>query len=279
MLLFDSLTSYEPRPPAPLHGMHAVRILSHDLWPGVSEKSLKTFARIDWASAEEFCGGAAAADALLVLNVEHWAWDGRKADDATVEQSLDWLGKLIDRVRGFEASLRVGLYGWPIREYGSETRLLYRARANAGEPFWDARLPQYEAAAEAWHNANSRWLYGRDADGRFEAEGLADRLDCVCPSLYVPYLPGDPNYAAGDNEFYVAAMLDETRSFGKQVYPFLSFHRNAGAGKPPRPGPMDVAHFASVWAVVKAKADGAILYGGDDGPWGRIDAHLETVRS
>lgn len=162
----------------------------------------------------------------LVWNIEHWRLPGE-------------IGKFIDLIgwaREVRPDLRQGLYSMcPMRSYWAPVER-YIIPGNA----------TYEARYAAWLDANR------------QLAPLAKELDFICPSIYTFYRNNDGHIGRNDEFWLVYARenIEQARSYGKQVIPFLSPRYWAVAGKPP----IELQLFKSQVQYALELADGVFLF-------------------
>ena len=233
MIVFDN-TSYTGKPDL---GLPRLYLAGTEFWPGVYPFPDRT--RGDEANTRALARKVSASGQLLCLDIEHWPVDLRTASDASVQRSIDLIGEIIDWIRDERPGVRLGIYSiLPLRDYWSPVN-----GRNLG----------------AWFSANARLRKGRKR-GRFIAEGLADKVDCVFPSIYWFY--DDP---AGW-EKYAKANLKEARDYSKQVYAYSWMHyheSNKALGG--QLIPFDF--WQRTHDVCGEHADGQVVWGGFKVPW------------
>lgn len=194
MIVFDALT-YAGKPDTGL----APLVLTDRRMYGRNADGSIDLRRGDETLTRQLAREVAAAGAPLCLDIEHLKLDCRRASDAEIEAGIDHLAEIIGWIRDERPGVRLGLYGiLPLTEYWAQ---------DAG-----------------WRAANARLRRGRDeATGRYIAEGLADLVDFLAPSLYTFYddLPGWERFAIG--------MAREANPLQKPKYGFMHgrWHPNA----------------------------------------------------
>lgn len=237
-MIYDA-TLYKNRPNDT--GMTRIRVVYGNLWPGTDRHHLPP--------ADHVRSLAAQSTTMTCLDVEHFATDTRKATDAEVEASLDMLGQIADWFREGNPHVRLGYYTlMPRRDY------------------WNAKRGRNLIA---WAKANARFRYGRNVRGRFEAEGLADKVDVLFPSLYTFY-EDRAGWLA-----YAKANIREARRYQKQVYPFIwpQYH---DSNKTLRGQYIPADYWRMIVETCLELADGLVVWGGwqqqwsDDAPWYRV---------
>ena len=96
---------------------------------------------------------------------------------------------------------------FPIRSYWAPVNYL-TSLENVGDPWWDANRPGFKATYDAWRAANARLA------------AIAQYVDAVFPSLYTFYDYYSAGAAAGWVK-YAQANIEEAKSYGKPVFPFI----------------------------------------------------------
>jgi hypothetical protein len=195
----------------PLLNLRPVRVVyGHEFWPrGTTERGREKLPPRE--HIEKLARGLRGQ--LVCLDIEHWPIDIRKVEPEVAAKSLARMAKIVDWMRAAEPSLRLGFYRlMPIRDVNVAT---------------DGTLKEYQA----WTRANA-FVRNGHVRGEAVAEGLADKVDVVFPSLYT--FRTDPNAWRK----YAVANLEEARKFNKQVYPFIwpTYHNGSligGEGKWP----------------------------------------------
>lgn len=121
----------------------------------------------------------------MVIDIEQWPLDSRRASKEEVQESMDKIIRIIRWMKSERPKLKLGFYGSPPhRDYWGPLR------GNA-------------QVIKAWKDAND------------VLKPIADATDFLCPSLYTFYddVPGWVRYAN--------ANIEEAQRFGKPVHPFL----------------------------------------------------------
>jgi hypothetical protein len=177
----------------------------------------------------------------VAIDIEHWPVDIRRADEATVRQSLRKLAQVADWIHAERPGVKLGFYGvLPIQDYWTPVK--YERAKREGRPA--GRVTREDRDLERWRKANA-----------LVAEYLKDRVDYVFPSLYTFY--DDPaGWAA-----YAKANLAEARKFGKPVYPFLWMeYHDSNAELKGRELPREA--WRAELEFCRRHADGAVIWGG-----------------
>jgi hypothetical protein len=247
MIVLDAL-NYANRPDL---GLPRLYLTDREFWAGTYPNY--DTSRGDEQRTRELARRVSDSGQLLCLDIEHWPVDIRTASDAEVERSIDKISEIIDWIRDERPGVRLGLYGvLPIRDYWSP---------NLGGKW----LP-------LWATANGRLRKARDKRGRFIAEGLADKVDCLFPGGYVFY-----DDLAGF-EKYLRANAREGRRYGKQLYLFywLQFHNS----NPTLGGQLVPPSFCEVMRrVAEEEADGCVLWSDEKTAWSdEIAERVEMVK-
>lgn len=202
MILFDA-TQFVGKPSPVLPGCKPLRIIyAQEIWTDgrwlapPSETRVRQLAHQSHWSREP--------GEIVCFDIETLAtdlWSGG-TDDRKVEGALDELGQIADWMHDERPGLRLGYYG--IMPTALPGNLDYRATE-----------VQY---------ATVRSQYGRNELGQFEAEGLADKVDVIFPSLYARYENTIEPWVER-----ATRTIKASRIYGKQIYPFLWFwHHPAG---------------------------------------------------
>jgi hypothetical protein len=178
----------------------------------------------------------------VLIDIEEFALDFRNVPDgADLDERLDKMALVPDWIHDEVPACRCGFYRiMPQREWFA----VFRAN----------EYPQ-------WVQRNARLRRGRTATGKFEVEGLADKVDFICPSLYLFY----PDKLS-DIPAYLAANLAEARRYGKQMYPVVCPRFQAGDKTL-----VPVDTWRLVLDTVRDAADGVVLWAGgsepESSPW------------
>ena len=151
----------------------------------------------------------------VVIEGEEWPTN---VADPKLEDNLDKLCYLIDYVRAGLPGRRIGIYNapmatwWGVVPWSRLRRGLDKGKEN---PLYD----YYKTAYAAWQAQVARIAHGLTYDGKKQREGLADKLDFVCPSLYTYY---EGSLELGGNwQAYCVENCREARKLNTQVYPFI----------------------------------------------------------
>ncbi|GAP97585.1 hypothetical protein [Leptolyngbya sp. NIES-2104] len=173
--VYDSLMYGEK----PKIGLTPILVTGRGYWKG------QDYSKPDEAACRQLAREAAEKYSKVVVNIEHWQLDVRRASTEKVQESMNKILQVIRWMRSERPQLQLGFYGSPPhRDYWGPIR------GNAG-------------VLRDWQRAN-------DA-----LKPIADAIDFLCPSLYAFYddVPGWVKYAS--------ANIEEAQRFGKPVYPFL----------------------------------------------------------
>ncbi len=199
----------------------------------------------------EFARRAADSGRKWVVDIEHWAHDINKADEATVQETMDKFLQLIEWAKDERPHVEIGIYGiMPIRNYWTPNELerrtaqLEEAKAD-GNAFW---IGVFQDLVDTEQSRYDKWENANDF-----LQPLADQVDFIVPSLYTFY----------DNpeawETYAEHNLEQAASYGKPVIPFLMPHyHNAG----PLTGEMNGEDFRAQLDFVRDNADGVVIWRG-----------------
>jgi len=182
---------------------------------------------------------------LICLDIEHWDIDSSRIEDSEYEINADKLGSVADRLHSINPGLRLGYYSLlPIRSYWAVFDLTQKRK---------------------WETANARHKYGRNALGRFEAEGLADKIDVTFPSLYTFYT-NQQGWLK-----YAKANIKQARRYQKQVYPFIwpDYHgSNSTLGN----SYIGDEYFKMQLETCLEYADGVVIWGGWKKDWSAAES-------
>jgi len=247
-----NLLGYTGRPDLPwMHPIHySDRAFFKQVGVNQWDKS-----RGDEACTREFARKASGR--LTCIKIEHWPIDNRSTSDAEVEAYIGKFAAIIDWIRDENPGIRLGIYSMlPIRDYWAPVHWASRDMSRVHD----------------WTAANARLRKSRDERGRYIAEGLADKVDCIMPSLYTFYEDQD------GWETYARANIAEARRYGKQVYPFLWAHyHNSNATLGGQLIGLD--YWRRQVALCRELADGIIAWGGWQVPWtDEVAAYVEALK-
>lgn len=242
--VFDAML-FQPKPDLRRMGMDAIYVAY------AREFSATNAATYDHASeaATRTIARRAARHGILVIDIEHWPVDIRKASQLEVAASLRKLTQVLEWVRDERPNLKVGFYGiMPIADYW--TPVQYHAALDRSEdPSHQAQLAEREAAYEQWINAND-----------LVREALAERVDFTFPSLYAFY---------DDHQGwlrYARANIEQAKRSGRPTYPFImpTYHNsNASLG-----GKILLAEYWSLQlSTCRKLVDGMVIWGGWRRTW------------
>lgn len=173
----------------------------------------------------------------LFWDIEHWN---------PFEQYEDRFIEIVEWTREVRSDLRQGFYGlFPVRNYWGPVQKHLKLEPN-----------NYDF----WVQQNSRYSKSRDDNGRFNARGLADMVDCICPSIYTFYSNADsPRFPLGDLwKEYAIAMIAEARKYQGPVYPWIMprYHPD----KHPDMEPLGDDVFLSQIETILTYADGIVIF-------------------
>lgn len=140
------------------------------------------------------------ANQLVILDYEEW----------TLPAEIDKFIQVVDWWREERPELRIGYFG-------IIPQLAYWPSISGGKQKLD------------WQRFNASLGVTRNAKGQFAVRGLIDVVDFVCPCLYSFY----PNGGGWDHEalwfsHYAPATIEASRSYQKQIYPFVWQRINIG---------------------------------------------------
>ena len=145
----------------------------------------------------------AALGKVLVLNIEHWPVDIRKATKAEVDESVRKLKLIVDWLKDERPELKVAFYGiMPLRDYWIP--VTYQSKFNSDQWWRESELAKWTPALVAWQDANDY------------LKPLAEKVDYILPSLYTFY--DDPD----SWQLYADWNIAEAQRYGKPVVPVLN---------------------------------------------------------
>jgi hypothetical protein len=165
--------------------------------------------------------------ASLCLDIETLPLDVRISSADDIDRSVRMLAQAVGWVRAQDPNLRVFLYsGFPAGDayVGGQVAGAATTRPD-GEtfPWWKGNQSKFIASYEAWQKANAM-LHRAEVPGEHEAAAsLGSLFDGTCPSLYLPYEPTNLGATEGIPA-WVRSQVDESRRYGKPVYPFVSYY-------------------------------------------------------
>jgi hypothetical protein len=180
--------------------------------------------------AAEFLIEAAKSASFIVLNIERLPVVGA---DATVQKSIDVLIEAVTSAKSVAPAAKFGYYSLiPNRD------------------FFRAIQGKNSAKYHAWQAENDR------------LKAVATVVDFTCPSLYTFY-DDVPSWKT-----FAIEQIDEARRLapGKPVFPFVwpRFHES---NKKLANAYIPAGFWTAQLALVKAKADGLVLWGGYQENW------------
>jgi hypothetical protein len=186
---------------------------------------------------------------VLVIDIEHWPVDIRKAKPSEVQESVAKLRQTVAWIRDESPELKLGFYEiLPLRDYWTPVQYRQAVERAPHDAAWARKLPEYKAAYDAWQAANEH------------LRPLADDVDFVFPSLYTFY--DDP---AGWR-MYAEANIEQAKRFGKPVLPFLwmAYHESNAAlgGKL-----IDGTFWGTQLRTTRERAAGVVIWGGWQQRW------------
>lgn len=179
---------------------------------------------------------------VLVIDIEHWPVDIRRAPEADCQASIRKLTQIIGWVRSERPNIKIGIYGFgPLRDYWTPVLYLV-ALEKPNERWFQSRLPEFTQKYHQWQQANDF------------LKPLMDKVDYIFPSLYTFY--DEPSNWV----LYAKSNIQEARRYGKPVIPFLwmDYHDStAKAGQRLSP---------DFWRLqlqtIRQSADGMVIWGG-----------------
>lgn len=144
---------------------------------------------------------------IVVIDIEHWPLDIRKAPREEVSANLRKLAQIVDWIRDESPQLKVGFYGViPLDDYWTPVRFL-AAQERIGDARNPAELTKLRAEYDRWVEAND-----------FVRAALGEKIDFVFPSLYTFY----EDYEGWAK--YARASIEQAKRSGRPVHPFLMMH-------------------------------------------------------
>ncbi len=204
---------------------------------------------LDWETPDEAATRwtarrAAASGQVLIINIEHFSLDVRKSPEAVVERDMAKLIQIVRWVRDERPEVRLGFYGlMPLRDYWTPV-LFKMAQERISDPWFAARMPEYELRYRAWQAANDK------------LKPLAEVVDIIFPSLYTFY--NNPS----EWELYARGNIEEAARYGKPVMPFIwmQYHNSTELiGQS-----IDAEFWRLQLEVIRARAQGVVIWGGVD---------------
>ena len=181
----------------------------------------------------------------LILDIENWCIDIRKAPLNEVQANLAKFMRLIDWLRNERPGLKIGFYGLlPQGDYWTPYMYL-TAQERMNEPWWAGNYPRFRQAYLDWQAANDF------------LRPLAERVDFLCPSLYTYYDDRD-----GWRKFALAS-IQEAKRYGKPVLPFVwpEYH---DSNPTLRYTALPVDYWSMQLSFLRQHADGVVMWGGWD---------------
>ena len=201
-----------------------------------------------WLNSAAKRGKKRPRDTLLVLDIEHIVPYYRHVkDQAKARVGRDYLRDVVGLVKANVVCKGVGLWAMipdkpsPTTEYTTPVRM-----ASSRENNW-----------------------GLDANGqRVEDEGLADAVDFIAPHCYMLH-----QFDTVAMVRRVTVAIEESRQYGKPVYPFIWSQWSEAADRKDLRGKQIPANtMLAIFQVIELHADGAFLWAPpikwrDDMPW------------
>jgi hypothetical protein len=171
-------------------------------------------------------------DLVTVIDIEHWPL--KLTDEETARASVRNYLTVFRQMKDALPNLTIGFYGVvPVIEF---------ARARAARD--DVRYA-------AWAAENTR------------AQGIADAVDALFPSLYTINPRPDEWVAAADGQLSEARRLAP----GKPVYPFVWPNYHPQGGRYPLGTEVEPEYWRVQLEYLRRNADGVVLWGGNKLSW------------
>lgn len=207
----------------------------------------------DEATVVKIVRDASATDPAPVFFIDietpEFPFDIRVASREKVDNTIAYVGHLMDVVHSVNPYAKVGVYAVPLCEYWIPN--LYEAALHHLDvDYWRSNLDKFSINYQNWLAANAYLA------------PLAQKADYVFPSLYTfyDYYDGDASPSLDNWQMYANLNIAEARRYGKPVYPFVwpQFHPG-GPHKDYSYIPTD--YWAREISYVRYYADGMVLWG------------------
>jgi hypothetical protein len=251
-IVFDD-TSYSNKPFDVMPGAHNIKTASHgNIWSGPYPHY-----NTDRASEEhvrKFAKAIAKDPRMVVFDIEHWSFAPENVDETTrkLSEVIDWFHDEAPFVRCGYYMLMPHRDYWTPAEFQRLQNKVDKGEIKETHPGYKQRLEKLWK----WMSKNGRLKVGQDAEtGRFIPEGLADKVDCVFPSLYAFYdnIEGWKNYARWN--------IKEARKYQKQVYPYIWPHYH-NSNKEKNGQYLGDEYWEAIMETCMEHADGVVIWGG-----------------
>ena len=195
-------------------------------------------------------------NASLYIDVETLPLDTRTASPAEVDRSVRMIAQEVGWIRAQDPNIRLFMYdGFPVADDHLGVNRMRSATTKPGTPmfqWWRDSAVGFEKQREARRAANERLMRSPTRAEGEPTTALAELFDATCPSLYL--FNGEDYPAAADIQGFVRESLNESRRYGKPVYPFV-WYLQAKDNKP-----VPLKQWTLLMRETLTYADGAILW-------------------